>query len=880
LQAQIATVNGAVVDSISLQSLADATVSLLKFPGPDLIHRIRNRNGFKFGNLSEGDYCIITTYQGFAEDTFHFSIRSTDSAEIRHIISLHPTSTNLLQVVVRAAVPSLIAKNDTIAFNAAAYPSPPNSTLEDLLKKLPGILIDKDGHVTMNGQPVDKITIDGKDFFLGDPRLASQNLPADIVAQVEAFDSQSEKARLTGIKEQSNSKTINIKLKKNRNTGYFGKVYAGGGTDNGYSVGGSVTRLAGEQMLLLTGNANNINGQFTGTEHANGPGDGLQTTNNLQLNYRDAWSKKLTATINAGHIYNNTQIIQQLNRQTVLTDSSITQNSVSSTRTVNTNDNAAIYLQYAFDSLTEINFSSSYNHQQSKIDNADTVSIITQKPGINYLSSVGRTDNASNSSGDNIYNSLDFRRQFKKKGRLIYFNFSQNLSSQTQPASLYSLVRNFDSAENVLNNTVQNQQSTQATKSNNYIINASYTEPLGKRHILDFSYGLNKSTGKTDKKSFDFDSLTGRYEIQDSLTTNRFNNSTTVQTMSAGYNTTEGKYRFQAGLTAQFTQMSNLNLVNDSTLRQNTINWIPRASLLWQLSKGSNLNLSYSGHNTAPSTQQLQPIPDLTNPYLIYTGNPGLKQQLTHNLSVNYSAFNAKTFQNWQVSFNGNYAQNQITSASTVLAGGVQELEYVNVNGVFHLSTNMTYGFPINAEKNKNASISLHGQYGHDISLINGEENIAANTRIGGTANINFHVKDSLFVNLHAEIEQTQSNYSLPGSPTNQTLTEYYTADVSYRLPGSVTVATFYNLQVTGGQNNLRAQTVSLWNAAIYKSVFQNHFEIRVSAFDILNKSSAFTQDTGVNYVQTQKTNLPGRLLLLSLIWRFQNFGEQTQHSF
>ena len=872
--AQSLTLRGSAVDSVSGDRLEDATVTLFRIPGPELVHRVRNRGGFAFTGITKGSYIVVTSYQGFASDSFRFSVNASDSVLAMHIIRMQRTSKKLLEVVVRASIPPVIVKNDTIAFNASAFPSPPNSTVEDLLKKLPGVQVDKEGNVTMNGQKVDKITIDGKDFFLGDPRLASQNLPADIVAQVEAFDSQSEKAKLTGIKEQSTTKTLNIKLKKNRNKGYFGKVYAGGGTDNGYSAGGSVTRLGGEQMMLASVNANNINNQFTGTENFNGPGAGLESLNNEQFNYRDRWAKPLTVTLNAGRNFSNASQLQQLSRQTVLTDSAITQNSISSTTNRNSNFNAYLYLEYALDSLTQLNLRSSYNSQQSANENSDTVAIRTQKAGQDYLSSVGKTDNASTGSGSVISNGLDFRRLFRKKGRLVYINFSQTSSSQDQPASLYSGVRTFDSAGNTLGNTLQNQQSNQTTTNNGYSLSASYTEPVGKRHVLDFNYGINQSGGHSDKESFDYDSLTGKYDHLDSLTTNRFLNHTTVQRFSAGYNTTEGKYRFQLGISGQYTQLSNLNQMNDSALRQNTLTWNPRASLIWQLAKSSNLNFNYSIKTSVPTIEELQPIPDLTNPYLIKTGNPNLTQQLTHNFSANYSSFNAGSFKNWQVAFNGDLTEDQITSSSMVLAGGVQELQYVNVQGVFHLSSNLTYGFPINQQKNGNASLGLHGNYGHDISLVNGQENIAANTGIGGLLNINFHVKDSLFVNASAAIDQGYSVYSLPGSPSSETLNENYSMDINYRLPWSIRVSTYYNLQITGSQNSLPAHAVSLWNAAISKAVFQNHGEIRFSAFDLLNSSSSFSQSTGVNYTQTQKTNLPGRLLLLSLVWRFKHFGE------
>jgi hypothetical protein len=891
VNAQKITVRGIVTDSVSGQLLEEATVSLFRLPKPDLVGRRRSDTAFVFPNLGKGNYILLISYQGYAADSMKFSVSAKDSGQRRVTVLLKQNFGNLMQVVVRASIPPAIVRNDTIAFNAGAYPSPPNSTVEDMLRKLPGIEIDKDGNVTMQGQKVDKITIDGKDFFLNDLRNASQNLPADLVAQVEVFDTQSERAKLTGIKESGKGKTINLKLKKKHPVGFFGKVYGGyggnagnggngyGGSDAGlgsFSVGGNATKFAGDQMFFATGNANNINNQFTGTEHQNGPGSGLQTLNNLQLNYRDAWTPKLNATINAGRSYNNSSVNTQLSRQTALGDSSILQNSISSTQNKNTSYNAYGRFEYALDSLTQINLNSGYSNSKNNSQTTDTVSIQTLKnainsgSGTNYISSLGKTDNSLNGSGDNFSNSLDFRHAFHKKGRQVYFNISQNSSKQNQPAGLFSALKNFDSSGNVISNNIVNQQSTQVTNNNGYSINASYTEPVGKRHILDFGYALSHSSGHSDKESFDYDSLTGKYDILDSVTTNRFLNHTIVQGLSAGYNTTEGKYQFQIGLTGQLTQLENKNLFNNQNLQQQNVNWFPRASLLWDIGKGKNMYFNYSGSSSSPTIDQLQPVPDLTNPYLIKVGNPDLKQQVTHNLSARYAAFNSKTFENWQASISADYAQNQITSSSTVLPGGVQEVEYVNVQGVYHGSGHLTYGFPLGRQKNGNASVSLNGQFGHDISSVNGMQNTAANSGLGGSVNINFHIKDLLFIDSHINIDQTHSNYSLPGSSPSQTLNENYSFNMNYQLPGAVIIASYYDLQVTGSQSNIPAHAVSLWNASLYKSVFKNHCELRVSAYDLLNSSSSFSQSIGINYVQTQKTNLVGRIFLFSVIYRFR----------
>ncbi len=867
VRAQRVVVRGVVTDSTSGQLLEYATVQL--FHGSDVVGSKRSDTAFAFPNLGKGNYVLVTSYQGYRTDSMRFDIKAKDSSALFLNVKLVPAENNLLQVVVQARIPPVIVKNDTIAFNAGAYPSPANSTVEDLLRKLPGVEIDKDGNVTMQGKKVDKIMINGKDFFLNDLHSATQNLPADLVVQVEVFDTQSEKAKMTGIKGNSKTRTINLKLKKKLPREFFGKAYAGAGTHDSYSLGGNATKIAGEQMFFATGNANNINNQFTGTEHQNGPGIGLQTMNNLQLDCRNTWEKKLTATLGASRGYTNSLVTTQLNRQTALGDSSILQNSISTMQNKNTVYSSYGLFEYAPDSSTKIDLNSAFTDQQTLILSPDTVAIQTIKLSGNYISSIGKTDNSSNGTANNINNSINFSHRFEKKGRQVFFNISQISSGQNQNALLYSKI-NYSNINNIDSSTSINQQSTQKTNNNGYSVNAAYTEPIGKGHILETGYVLINSKGHSDKESFDYDSLTGKYDHPDSLTTNRFLNYSYFQSFYAAYNKTEGKVQYQIELNGQLTKLKNINQFTSQHLEQQQFNLIPRAYLLWDIKKERNVTFTYTENNQLPTIDQLQPVPDLTNPYLIKVGNPDLKQQLTHTLDARYTDLNSKTFQNWQVALDGDYVQNDITSSSTVLTGGVQEVEYLNVPGVWHASALLTFGFPLNKTKNGNASLGLHGSTGHDISLVNAVENITQTTGIGGTASVNFHIKDYLFIDTRINIEHTNSKYSLPGSPPAQTLNENYTFNINWRLPGAVTIASYYTLQVTGSQATLPSQAVSLWNAALYKSILNNHCELRLSAYDLLNSASSFSQTTGINYTQTQKTNLPGRIILFSVVYRFR----------
>ncbi|HEY4060601.1 MAG TPA: outer membrane beta-barrel protein [Puia sp.] len=891
-QTPVPFLQGTVQDSLSRQPLEDATVSLLHMPDARVLQRVRSRkSGFIFRALAPGDYLLTVSYLGYLTDSMTITLGKTDSTGRRVRILLGQSSKDLMEVVVHATIPPAIVKNDTIAFNAGAFPTRPNATVEDLLRKLPGIDVDKNGNVTMQGQKVDKIYLDGKEFFLNDPRTATQNLPADIVDQIEAFDSQTEQARLTGIKETTGTKTLNIKLKKNRKKGYFGKVYAGTGTGgaaasgNGasgsghtdltssYSAGGTATSL-GSQWLFGTGNINNMNNQFTGADNKNGPGGGgLQTLNNAQINYRTNKDSKLTVTLNAGLNGSHTTLSQTTQRNTLLTDSSLLENRFSQSTSTSHSYHGNAFLEYNIDSFSLVNLRSTWSPQTSSGDEQDTVGITTQKTGASYLSNLGHTDNSNHSNGYTINNALNFRRRWRRPGRTLLASFTQSYTRQDQPSRLYSLVNSYDSTGGFLQHTLTDQSSGQISTGNSYGASLAYTEPLSPGHVLDFSYHLNRSANHSDRIAFDFDSLTGRYDIPDTLTTNHFINYTTVQRLSTGYNATEGKYRYQLGLSLQLSDLDDRNLTAATSISQHQVNWYPRASLLYTPQKGKSINLTYTASTTSPTIQQLQPLPDLTNPFLVRIGNPDLLQQLTHNLNASYTSFNPHNFRNIQVALQGDYAEHTITPSTTVLSGGIQQIQYVNVDGVYHLSSHITYGFPLGDQKKGNSSINVHLRYGRDISLVNGIRDVTSGIGWGSGLKLNYHPAEKLFVEGTANVDYTSSLYSIYPTQNTMTWLQNYGVDASYELPGALTIASNYNLQITGSQGSLPAREVALWNASIYKDILRNRSgQIRLSAFGLLNTASNYSQTIGLNYVESRQVNMPGRIFLLSFIYRFHHF--------
>jgi len=846
---------GFVRDSIGV--LEGANVSVLN--NNRSVHQVLSgRNGFVL-RLLPGRDTLVTSFLGCLEDTTVVS----DTTQVVTITLKHAANV-LTQVVVRSRVPPVIVRNDTITFNAGTYATKPNATVEDLIRRLPGMEVDKDGNITMQGKKVDKIYIDGREIFLGDPRQASQNLPADIVAQVESYDSQSDQARFNRVKKPSATKTLNIKLKNNRKHGYAAKAFGGAGTA-AYALGGNINAFAGKQSVFASINANNINNQFNGPESSNGTGTGINHTAKVNINYRDELSRQLVLAVSGGSNSNNTSLKQAISRKTFLSDSSLIENSRSLSKSSTAGIPLNAFLQYKPDSLDAINIRSSASYLTSTNTSSDTSLIQSLTAGGTHLINSAATVNTGTTVGWQVNNGIGFGHRFRKTGRTMQVNIIQSSSQASSTGSLYSQT----------NFTTVNQHFTQHTGADGYEANVIYTEPLSKQQVLDLSYSVNTNKQHSDKDSRGFDSLTGKYDIIDTLTTNRFTNTNTVQRIEAGFNTIDRPVTFQVGLAAQYAFLSSVNETRQALpLEQHFVNWYPRGALLWNMGSGRNLNINYQGRSGAPTIEQLQPLPDLSNPLLVKLGNPALAQQFTHDVDATFSLLNTKSFTNLQAGLNADAVQRQITASTVLAPGGVQQIQYVNADGVYHVGASITYGFPLGHQKHGTGSIHSDLRYGHDVSFINGAENITTGLAGGGGISLHYHATTKLFMDANVAANYAALHYSLPGEQNSGFWLQKYDADISYVLSAALTLSSNCLLEVMGEQGGLPARTTVLWNAALSRDFLRSRLlQLRLSAFDLLNTAIGVKQSGGANYISTIQSNQRGRLLLLSLVYSFRHFS-------
>jgi hypothetical protein len=862
-------IRGVISDSASGEPLEQAFVSLLR--GKDSIvlrQALSGKNGFEFRRVAAGDYLLSISFIGYRPDTITIHIRNADTLYNTGKISLVKLVGNLVEVVVKSVIPPVIIRNDTIVYNTNTVKTQPNATIEDLLKKLPGIEVDKDGNITLHGQKVDKVYIDGKEFFLNDPKAATQNLTADMVDAIEVFDNQSDLAKFSGIKDMNVNKAINLRLKKDSKKGLFGNATLSAGTSNNYSGASTATYFKGDRWIYA-----NLNDRYSNIPNSTHRITGLkQSMIGVGLNYRDNIGTKTQVVANYNNGSNQNQSGQLYKRETFLGDSSLLQSRITSNDNHSVRHSFGLNLTYSVDSLNSLVYTPSLLWQQGNTLSSDSSFILSEKKGTSYLSNKGKTMNRISSISSNLANSIAYRRRFRKKGRSFYGVFSQGHQQQTQDGNLYSSIQFYDSTGAPVQNETIDQQYKQESNGNNYGVNLSYTEPIRPNQVIDLAVNLNTSNNLTGKKAYNYDTVSHRYDQADTVTTNQFTNSNRQETFSIGYNYIGKKVQYQVGASVLYSFLKNeSDNHNYSTIEQRLVNWSPRASAFYRLAAQKNLRIQYNGNSSAPTTEMLQPIPDLSNPFLVKVGNPNLKQQFQHSLGAGYNSSDNKKFRNLSLRIGSNYTLNKIVQSSTLSSTGVQELRYVNVNGVYSLSGGMDYGFALNKTKNGGGEIATNVQYGHDISFVNGQENIRQSFGWAQQFTINYHSGNKLFAGVSASLNYNCSNYSIGNNLNTELLSQNYSGNITYVLPLSIRISSDFNLQINGKQGNLPGTTIVSWNASLFKNIFRNNRgEIRLSGFDLLNRNKGFSQNTGDNYIETRENAVIQRYFLLSLRYNFR----------
>lgn len=875
--------------------LPSATITLLDPKDSTLVtFGVSNPAGnFEIKNIREAELLLQVSFVGFGQINQIIKKPEFQSSLSLGIIQLEENTAELDMVTVEDIAPVNV-KKDTIEYNALAFTTQPNTNVEDLLKRLPGVEVDSDGNIKAQGERVQRIFVDGKEFFGNDPKMASKNLLAEAISKIQIYDRKSDQAAFTGIDDGKREKTINLQLKEDYKKGYFGTLNGGGGTDNRYALKGNINKFTDKQQLSFLGMSNNTNEQgFSIDDYINFNGGIQSFSSGGQVRIVVGGNNPSSIPINTGQRMNGimnssgigTNINQELNKKTKVTgsyffnqlDHNIIQNTdrlnffptgdfnfnekskqdnLNSTHKVNVILDHKMDTLNSFRSTTNSNYTETNRVMNSITENSDLEGNILNK---------GERTNLTEGNSFQLNTDFLFRHRFKKQGRSWSANLNLGVSDNQYQGDLYAKNEFFTGVpETEIIEQLQLQENTAI----NYGGNFSYTEPLGGRKYLEVVYNFRQNHNDVNREVFDKEE---ENLVFNTALSNKFTSLYTYHRPGVNISMNRNKYNVVAGLAMQATRLNGELLLFDEKIKNRFENILPSLRVNYTFSNSKNLGFDYGTSVTEPTIEQLQPVINNSDPLNIYVGNPELQPAFLHNWRINYNSFDMGKFINFFGMVNVNYTENAIVNSQSIDERQVRTIMPVNVKDNLMLNSNFNFGFPIK-QLNSRFSVGPNLLYQKGLNLINEIEDVIKISNFGGNIRYDYNWKEFVNVGLSANLSRQRTAYDFSPEQNQLFFNQNYNAEANINFLKNYTVGGNFNYLFYKSETTDFRESIPVLNLSISRFILKNQKgEIKLSGQNLLNQNVGVSQRADVNFIEQTVTNNLGRFILLSFTYKLNN---------
>ena len=899
-------VSGKVIDADDKLPVMEATVQVLSLPDSTMVTgQSTNLDGRFSIHVRPGNYVLRVSFIGYTSVEKKISITNAKPNLNVGTVEMSIDAVMLDAATVVAQAPEVTAKADTLIYNTSAYRVPEGSALEELVKKLPGAEVDESGKITINGKEITKIMIDGKEFFADDPNIAMKNLPVNIIDKIQAYDKQSDMARVTGIEDGEEETVLDLTVKPGMNHGFFGNVDGAYGTEDRYSGKLLANYFRDKNQFTVIGSANNVNdNSFPGGGGFRRQENGLTAIKMAGANFATENEKfKSEGSVNFNY-KDADQISKQSSETFVSTENSSFKNAMDHSRNKTTNLTADAFMEWRPDTMTTLIFRPRIRY--GKTDNANSQNSYTfnQDPGYSTDELFSTDDLSSLVPEDQIVNKvmreslkkwddltltgmMIFNHRLNNEGRNITFRGRYNYTNSSSEQFSLSTTEYFQQTPEELKETLNRYIDT-PTKSSEYNVRFTYSEPIFKGGFLQFSYNFQYSRSTTDNTTFDMpddwtidgDKTGGTFnsDLSKSATYNYYNHQAEIT-----FRWIREKMRFNVGMSFQ-PQRSTLSYTQGEyqvdTVR-NVFNFTPTLDFRYRFSKTSQLRIRYRGRTSQPNMIDLLPITDDTDPLNVTKGNPGLKPTFTNNLRMEYNTFNTETQRGMFSFFNFQNTMNSISNRRTYNeeTGGYTTMPE-NINGNWNIFGIVGGNIAL---KNKKYTINTftRANYQNMVSYISNNADLYAadkNTtkrlslgeRLRGT-----YRNDWWEVSLNGSLDYTHSRNSYQEQNNMDTYQFSYGASTNVRLPWNMTISTDISQNSRRGYTDASMNRDELiWNAQIAQDFLKgNAATVSVQFYDILKNQSNISRTISAAMRQDTEYNAIYSYCMVHFIYRLNLFG-------
>jgi hypothetical protein len=907
LSAQTTRTNlkGTVVDSAQAP-LAGVSVVLLKAADSVLVSfGLTNEEGrFHLRRVPAGDYLLQMSVLNYARYSESVVLDGIKEEQDLGLIRMQTPVYSLGETVIEAERTPIFINGDTIEYNADAFKTQANAVVEDLLKKLPGVQVDRDGSIKAQGETVRKVLVDGKEFFGDDPQMATKNLPADAVDRVQVFDKKSEVAEFTGIDDGQRDKTINLELKEEKKQGVFGSVKGGYGTENRYAGKANVNRFNNRLQFSSLGMLNNVNeagfsfGDYIsflgGMQNMMSGGGGsmrisieddgstpIDLGGNNQgfirtglggVNFNYDLSKKSQLFTN--YLYSNirTRKDRELYRENFLGDQTYITESAQEQLTEYGQHRFNLTLRQDLDSLSKLTFKAQAGYREGLNDNLNTTANLNAE---RVLENDGLSDYHSEADRLDLNTELFYLRRFRKKGRA--FTAQANFGRQTDDISLnlYSVNSFFGGGDNPFRSDTITQNQFQDLNQISYGGRVTFTEPLGRGKYIEANY-RHSNYGETSRRDvFDRALSPGFEDIFNPFLSNHFRKDYLYDRGGLNFRRNKKSSQFNLGVAYQQSRLNGEIFSQDTTITKTFRNFLPSLYYNYEIATAKSVSFQYDTEIREPSLEELQPLVNNTDPLNIYLGNPDLEAEYRHRANLHLMIYDQFNFIHFFADLSATYTLNKITYARSIDSLFRQTTQPINVGQDIRVQSFLNYGMPIRPLKMK-FNVETRSTYNRGITFVNNIENTTDRWNHVFQLVLENRRKDIVDLQVGGELGLNRNTYSVNQELDQAFVSQRYFVDVYLTLGKSKkwTLDSNFDYMVYPGDQFGSAQTIALWKASVGRSFLKNdRAELRLIGFDLLNQNQGFNRINELNFLQEERVNSLGRYVMLQFTWRLSVFG-------